>query len=62
LAWSSDGKQLLRTHQVLHADAHTTQPDIHWGNLIVNYVRTLSRTDLLDPDADLLRPTPSPTA
>jgi YVTN family beta-propeller protein len=55
LAWSSDGKQLLLTHQVLHADAHTTQADIHWGNLIVNYVRALSSKDLLDPDADLLK-------
>jgi cytochrome c peroxidase len=55
LAWSADGKQLLITHQVLHAEAHTTRADIHWGNLIVNYVRALSRDQLLNPDADLLK-------
>jgi DNA-binding beta-propeller fold protein YncE len=55
MAWSSDGKRLLLTHQVLHADAHTTPADIHWGNLVVNYVRSLSRDDLLSPDADLLK-------
>jgi YVTN family beta-propeller protein len=55
LAWNGDGKNLLLTHQVLHADAHTTKPDIHWGNLIVNYVRALSRADVLNPDADLLK-------
>jgi DNA-binding beta-propeller fold protein YncE len=55
LAWTSDGKQLLVAHQVLHVDAHTTHADIHWGNLMVNYVRVLSRADLLTPDADLLK-------
>jgi YVTN family beta-propeller protein len=55
LAWSNDGKQLLLTHQVLHADARTNFGDIHWGNLIVNYVRALSRADVLNPDADLLK-------
>jgi YVTN family beta-propeller protein len=55
LAWSPDGQQLLLSHQVLHGDARTTQADIHWGNLIVNYVRTVSRAELLRPDSDLLK-------
>ena len=38
----------------LHANAHTSHPDIHWGNLMVNYLRSLSRAALLKPDADLL--------
>jgi hypothetical protein len=55
LAWSSDGERLLLTHQVLHTDARTTQPDIHWGNLMINCLRSLTRIDLLTPDADLLQ-------
>ena len=55
LAWTGDGKQLLLTHQVLHADAHTTHADIHWGNLMVNYLRAVSRLDLLAPEADLVK-------
>jgi YVTN family beta-propeller protein len=55
LAWSGDGKQLLLTHQVLHADAPTTQASIHWGNVIVNYLRSVQRDDVLTPDADLLK-------
>ncbi len=54
LAWDPAGHHLFISHQVLHAEAHTTQSDIHWGNLIVNYVRSVSRTSLLTPDADLL--------
>ncbi len=54
LAWSGDGEKLFLTHQVLHANAHTSHPDIHWGNLMVNYLRSLSRAALLKPDADLL--------
>jgi cytochrome c peroxidase len=54
LTWDHTGKHLLVSHQVLHADAHTTEADIHWGNLIVNYLRSVSRASLLNPDADLL--------
>jgi cytochrome c peroxidase len=54
LAWDATGKHLLISHQILHADAHTTQSDIHWGNLIVNYVRSVSRSNLQKADADLL--------
>jgi DNA-binding beta-propeller fold protein YncE len=54
LAWSSDGSQLLVTHQILRANVHSSHPDIHWGNLMANQLRSLARTDLLNPGADLL--------
>ncbi|HEX5268946.1 MAG TPA: cytochrome c peroxidase, partial [Gemmataceae bacterium] len=55
LALSADGKRLLVSHQVLNPLARTTLNDIHWGNLMSNYVRALAVSRVLDPAADLLR-------
>jgi DNA-binding beta-propeller fold protein YncE len=55
LALSGDGKRLLVSHQALNPLATTSRDDIHWGNLVTNYVRALSLASLLDPKADLLR-------
>jgi YVTN family beta-propeller protein len=54
LALSADGKQVLLAHQVLNGNARTTREDIHWGNVIVNTVRSLSLAKVLSPEADLL--------
>jgi YVTN family beta-propeller protein len=54
LALSADGKQVLLAHQVLNGIARTTREDIHWGNVIVNTVRSLSLAKVLSPEADLL--------
>jgi YVTN family beta-propeller protein len=55
LALSADGKRMLVTHQVLNPLARTTRDDIHWGNLMSNYVRALPLARVLDRGADLLR-------
>src|SRR5207253_6802742 len=50
-----DGDRLLVAHQVLNALAQTTRDDIHWGNVLTNNLRWLSLTEVLRPDADLLK-------
>src|SRR5262249_48051545 len=55
LALSRDGEQLLIAHQHLSKLAHTTQDNIHWGNVISNQLRSLTLASLLKPDADLFR-------
>jgi YVTN family beta-propeller protein len=48
------GKGVWLTHQVLHAQGHTTGGDIRTGNLLTNNVRRLSLAALVDPVADIL--------
>ncbi|HWY87787.1 MAG TPA: cytochrome c peroxidase [Gemmataceae bacterium] len=48
------GKGIWLTHQVLHAQGHTTGGDIRTGNLLTNNVRRLSLAALVDPVADVL--------
>lgn len=48
----SDG--VLIAHQMLNANAPTTQENVHWGNVVTNNLRTLRLAALLDPSADLL--------
>ncbi len=54
LSVSPDGKGLWLTHQVLHAQGHTTPGDIRTGNLLTNNVRRLALASVLDPLADVL--------
>jgi DNA-binding beta-propeller fold protein YncE len=54
LAWSTDGKQLLLSHQTLRRTARTTKEDIHWGSLVANVVRFVNRDALLKQGSDLL--------
>lgn len=46
--------RLLLTHQMLNRLSETTFDDVHWGALMVNCVRSLLLTDVLDPKRDLL--------
>ena len=55
LALSSDGRQVLLAHQILHSHAHTTFDDVHWGNLVTNNLRLLALDAVLNPKADLLQ-------
>lgn len=47
--------RLLLTHQMLNRLSETTFDDVHWGALMVNCVRSLLLTDVLDPKRDLLQ-------
>lgn len=47
--------RLMMTHQLLSRLAHTTFDDVHWGSLMVNCLRSLELSDVLDPKADLLK-------
>ena len=47
--------RLLLTHQMLSRSAQTTFDDVHWGNLMVNCLRSLDLADILEPKADLLK-------
>ena len=55
LALSADGKHVLLVHQHLSTLAHTTDDDIHWGNLLTNQLRALPLANLLAPKGDFLR-------
>jgi YVTN family beta-propeller protein len=55
LALSADGRYLLLTQQTLNPLARAHFDDIHWGNLLTNYVQSLRLTAVLDPKADLLQ-------
>lgn len=46
---------LLMTHQMLSRRSQTTLDDVHWGNLMLNCLRSLDLRDLLNPKADLLQ-------
>jgi YVTN family beta-propeller protein len=54
LGLDTDKKGLWLSHQVLHAQGHTTAGDIRTGNLLTNNVRRLSLAALVDPLADIL--------
>ncbi len=47
--------RLLLTHQMLNRLSETTFDDVHWGALMVNCMRSLLLSDVLNPDADLLK-------
>ena len=47
--------QLVMSHQLLSRLAQSTFDDVHWGNLMVNVLRSIDLSDLLDPNADLLQ-------
>lgn len=49
------GDKLVVAHQVLNPLGQTSFDDVHWGNLMTNNVRSLSLTNVLAPEADLLR-------
>jgi YVTN family beta-propeller protein len=55
LALSHDSKELWIAHQALNGRAATTFDDVHWGSLMTNNLRVLPLSDLLKPQADLLR-------
>ena len=46
--------QLMVAHQLLNRVAQSTFEDVHWGTLMVNVLRSIDLSDLLDPNADLL--------
>lgn len=52
---SADGTRLLTTQQSLNSLAHSTFDDVHWGNMMVNVLYSLSLDDVCDPKADPLR-------
>ena len=47
--------QLVISHQVLSRLAQSTFDDVHWGSLMTNVLRSVELSDLLDPQADLLK-------
>lgn len=49
LAISHDGKSLLIAHQNLNSLAHSTQDDVHWGNLLTNVVTSYAIDEFCDP-------------
>jgi YVTN family beta-propeller protein len=55
LALDRDGKSLLLTHQVLHAQGRTVPGDIVSGNVITNNAHKLSLAAVLDSLADFTR-------
>ncbi len=52
LAESQDGKRLLVVQQELNPLARTTEDDVHWGNLLMNLLVSLSLSDLCYPQQD----------
>lgn len=54
LSLERGGKGVWLSHQVLHAQGHTTIGDIRTGNLITNNVRRLALAGVLDPLGDIL--------
>ncbi len=54
LALTADGKDIVVSQQVVSKLAKTSQDDIHWGNLLANYLRLVPLADVLRPDADLV--------
>jgi YVTN family beta-propeller protein len=55
LAGSADGTRLLTTQQSLNSLARSTFDDVHWGNMMVNVLYSLSLDDVCRPKADPLR-------
>jgi YVTN family beta-propeller protein len=49
LAPSADGKWLLVAQQEINPLARSTEDDVHWGNMLMNLVVSLSLPDLLNP-------------
>jgi len=47
--------QLVISHQVLSRLAQSTFDDVHWGSLMTNVLRFVELSDVLDPNADLLK-------
>ena len=54
LAWSTDGKRLLVSHQTLNRLAYTSPEDVHWGSVVSNVLRFLDRDALESPGKDVL--------
>lgn len=54
LAISHDGKSLLIAHQILNSLAHSTQDDVHWGNMLSNVVTTYAVDEFCDPSVTRL--------
>lgn len=54
LAISHDGKSLLIAHQILNSLAHSTQDDVHWGNMLTNVVTTYTVDEFCDPSVGKL--------
>ena len=55
LQLSADGKSLLVAHQVLSRLARTDKPDVHWGLVLSNQLKTLSLDSVLNRDRDILK-------
>jgi DNA-binding beta-propeller fold protein YncE len=49
--------QIVLTHQLLNRLGQTTFDDIHWGSLMLNGLRTLELSEVLDRKRDLLSST-----
>ncbi|MFO1041607.1 MAG: cytochrome c peroxidase [Planctomycetaceae bacterium] len=49
--------RVVMTHQILSRGARSSLDDVHWGNLMVNCLRSLALDDLLDPKANISRRT-----
>lgn len=49
LAQSQDRKRLLVAQQELNPLAHSTQDDVHWGNMLANLLVSLALEDLSNP-------------
>lgn len=56
LALSSDGKELLVAHQILHSDKATTAAGVHWGGVLTNTVRSVLIETLLKGNVEINRP------
>jgi YVTN family beta-propeller protein len=54
LAWNPDGRRLVVSHQTLSRLAYTTAEDIHWGSVVSNVLRSLSRNAVGDATEDVL--------
>lgn len=49
------GDRVLMTHQLISWSAHTTFDDVHWGVLMVNCLRSLPVSELVNPKADPIK-------
>ncbi len=54
MAWSGDGRQLFLAQQTLNRLGYTSQEDLHWGSVVSNVMRSLERSAIEDPQADIL--------
>jgi cytochrome c553 len=54
LAWSADGRRLVIAHQTLSPLAYSSAVDVHWGSVVSNVLRSISREALESPYNDVL--------